>query len=66
MKLKRIQVEKAIGAEVGPSSTKFMSDRIMRIKNLTLTKIGKVISHEWGPNITKAIMNNFKSYMRTH
>lgn len=54
----RQKVYKAINKEVGPSSSKRLTDEIMKLKKVNKKSVEKIISLEWGPNITKSITKN--------
>ena len=65
-KLNSLEIEEILGSELGPFTTRDMTREIMKLKVQTLSKIEKIISKSWGPNITKIVMNKLKNYMRTH
>ncbi len=59
-KITRSIIKKSISKEVGPNSTDRMTDEIMKVKNPSISRVRRVVSNNWGPNITGRIMKNLK------
>ena len=59
-KITRQIVKKSISKEVGPSSTERMTNEIMNVKNPSISRVKRIVSNSWGPNITRRIMLNLR------
>lgn len=50
----------AINKEVGPNSSRNIVNKILKLHTIDLDNIEKIVSADWGPNITGRIMKNIK------
>lgn len=50
----------AFSKEIGPSSSGRLTDKMMKLKTIDRKNVEKIISSEWGPNITKRIIQHLK------
>ena len=63
-KITRRMVEIAISNEVGSNSTQRMVNEIIQVKNPSVFRVKRIVSNNWGPNITGRIMKNLRKLMR--
>jgi len=59
-KITRAMVKGAISSQVGPNSTERMTGEIMKVKNPSISRVKRIVSDNWGPNITGRIMSDLK------